>query len=243
MSSDIDALPVSPPGDPATLAAHADTRSAYLREVADTAGLTPAEQATTLLNVSSVGLVDLLATGVLDGVIVGGKAHVVAEQVQLRILDEVRNAAVSAAQERPVVWNALRTFLAARPVVALWDEAIYDRRPLVCARRGSRFTHFGLRFHAVVLKARWLVEFVADPHVRERYPELAALPLGDRLVSALVELPGVAPARFATPLSEQGEARPRSHRLSGWVRVDPSMWPVAGVDGWMARLINEGEQP
>lgn len=224
--------------DPAGLQARATELAQYIRTSAADWGLTPADVAADLLNISPGSVVEAMTAGALDGLIVGGQAYVVAEQVHLQVLDEATTGAARRTQRRTVTRAALRAFLAEHPVVALWDEAVGDHRPLVCARRGSRFTHFGLQYHSVVLKARWLVEWVARQDVRERHPEISALPLGDELVAALAELPGVSAARFATPLAEQGQGRPQSHRMSGWVRIDPQVWPVQGVTGWLADLVN-----
>lgn len=208
--------------------------------MAETWGLTPGQQAADVLNLSLSGLIEAMGAGDLDGVIVGGQVYVVAEQVQLRLLDEVRRGTTAVTETRTLVRTALRGFLADRPVVALWDEAIGDRRPLVCARRGATRVHYGIEFHSVVMKVQWLVEYSTDPQVRARHPEIAGLPAGPVLARAVAEMPGVSQVRYATPLADQGELDPQSHRLSGWVRLDPQVWALRLPDG-IARLVN-GEQ-
>lgn len=231
MTSATEPHPVSVNG--AELAAHAAETSTSLRRLIEDRGLTSAEDAATVLNLSPAGLLDAMAAGCLDGVIVDGRVHVVAEQVQLRALDEMRRGAARAVELRTQARAVLRAYLDTHPVVVLWDEAIGDHRPLVCARRGATRVHYGLQYHSVVMKTSWLIEFALDPAVRQRHPEFVSLPAGAVLTRALGELPGVTPVRHATPLSEEGEA---GHRLSGWVRLDPKVWPLK-VPELVERLI------
>lgn len=222
----------APPLDLSTLRARTDELSQSLRALAATHGLTPGEQAADILNLSPAGLIDAIGTGRLSGIVVDGQAWVIAEQLQAEVIEAATTGLHRTVELRTLARTALRAYLADRPVVDEWEIARDEHRPLVCARRGARWTHFGIEYHTVALSATWLAAWSVEPPVRERLPEMAGLPVGDVLLRALLGLPGVAPARFVRGLAS-GES---THRLSGWIKVDPRIWTLT-IPGYVADAV------
>lgn len=209
----------------------AQTIDVNLRRLTHDEALTPGEQAADLLNVSPAGLLDEMAAGRLSGLIVDGQVWVNGPALQLAVRDAALADATQGAELRAQVRSALRAYLADQPVRALWFEHRDEGAPLVCARRGKRFTHFGIEYHNVVITSTALALWARDN--RDRFPEHASLPIGPVLEQALVRLPGVAPVRSVTPLARDEPQRKVTHAF----RVDPRIWPLQ-VPELITRLVN-----
>lgn len=223
MTSATEPPPVTaPPLDLSMLHACTAEKTASLRNLAARYGLTPGEQAADMLNVSTAGLIEAIGAGRLSGIVVDGQAWVIAEQLQAQLVEAATTGLARTVELRALARTALRAYLAETPVVDEWGIAREEGRPLVCARRGATWVHFGVEYHTVALNSAWLSAWSVDPGVRERVPEVAALPAGEALYRALLGLPGVDPVRYVRGL-DHGE---KTHRVNGWVKVDPRVWTL-----------------
>ena len=220
------------PLDPSSLRDVAEQSDYSLISIAEQWGYTPGEQAAAILDLSPAGLLEVITSGDLSAIVVGGKVWVVPAQLQLRVLADVAAGASRTVELQALARLALRHYLAERPLIDEWDLARGEHRPLVCARRGSNWVNFGLEYHSVVMSASWLAAWSTEPSVRERWPELAGLPVGDVLVRALTGLPGVSSVRYARPLDPTAS----THRVNGWIKVDPRTWDM-NVPSYIAEAV------
>lgn len=213
---------IGPPPAGVASAVELTTRALTIRSAldatADTHGLTTGTRAADLLNLSADGLVGAMLRGELDGIVVDGTVRVVTEQVQARVLADATRDMTRIADVRGQARATLRGYLAARPLTPYWTVSRRECRPLVCARRGRNWVNHGVEFHAVVLRTGWLLDWA----LASGDPDLASVPTGPVWRDTLLGLPGVREVAHAVPLAGDG----RSHRLSGWIRVDSREWTM-----------------
>lgn len=230
MTNSTGGKPVSP-GSAAGIVAIAEAvqrNTAQLTEFATASGFRTLDEAADLLGISTGRVRSLIAECRLTAVCTSAATLICPASLHLHAVERTTQAATSTMALRSTVATALRDYLAARPVSAYWSQARTQHRPIVSGRRGRRvWANFGIHYHSVAFSASWLAAWA------NAQPGAEILPVGAALLSALLELDGVDEQHHVTPLGDGGG----SHRLSGWVRVDPSLWTVAVPDD-VSELIN-----
>lgn len=185
-----------------------------------TRGWSPEEWARTLLRCSGAKITELLHSGEINGLHVGGQLLVERASVTARIARQADDEILISQEQREAATTALRAYLSEHEVTGSWELCMQEARPLISSRRGDpkRFRAGGIDFHSVVLSATKLFDWVTRTH-----GDLAvALPSAVRLHQLLVALPGIEPVAWVTALDEPGHP----HRLTRWIKVDPATWPV-----------------
>lgn len=191
------------------------------RELRRSLPLTSQDTAADLLGISHGALFEHVRAGRVNALVVDGEVWIAPAQLYLQKAEAVHRGRRDYIELRTQATTALRAFLHNHAVTGSWETAVTAMRPLVCARRGKSRSNYGLDFHSVVLRASWLVHFALQR--RETLPELASLPTGPELHRALVSIPGVRNVSYAKPLFDDGV---RTHKLDGWVRIEPSEWQL-----------------
>lgn len=239
-TADADDAPIaeSPPGSVAALTADADTTTDALRAYAQTGRLTDTDAACELLNITPGTLHDLILGGEIDAVILGGRAHVNAATLAVRARERFEMGAARTREARAMARTALRMWLEQHEVTGDWAVARDERRPLVCRRKGRVFLRYGIEMHSVVFSARHLSRWVARVGMAQA-PELATMPVGSHLVSLLDDLAGCQAIYSCTPLVGDGRAK----TVRGWIRVDPTIFPVVVPAEVTELLAAPGDQP
>lgn len=193
-------------------------------------GWKPGEWAQTLLRCGPARVRELVQTGALDGLVVGGQLYVDPETAIARAAEEADATLNIATEQREAATQALRDYLRHHPATGNWALGRETGRPIVSARRGSNWQHFGLEYHTVGIDPKaayaWVVANDGDLAVR--------LPGVRGFTDLLGRLDGVSALSWITALGTPGQP----HRLGGWVRVDPQVWPVT-VDPDTEELISE----
>jgi hypothetical protein len=223
MTNPTGAHPVSDalPDDPVSTRELARNTAHQLHDYARSSGFHDLAVAADMLGITSAEVSALVADGALTAVTALTCTLICPASLQEHAVARLTADTTRAMRQRAALSTALRAYLAATPVTAHWAQARTERRPLVCNRQGRRvWINFGIRYHSVVFSASWLATWAAANL------DGAVLPVGSALVEALVSLGGVSPHHHATALVDDGA----SHRLSGWVRVDPQVWPVVVPD-------------
>jgi hypothetical protein len=229
-------MPMTPPDDRVRKAMRS---SASIPRGLPTSGLVPLTEAAARVALTT----DDFALAALDSgwavLPVHGRPHV--SSTDLTVLEALLRPA-SLRYADPIelaMTTALTEFFAARPVTGDWQEARTQRRPLVCARRGSPqfWAHAGIGHHSVVIQAAWLLAWVgqlddrddeAATLMRTRFPLMRSVLLADELA----KLDGVDPITSVTPLATSG----RNHRVTDWVKVDSALYPPVLVSPWRERV-------